>query len=84
VLNCPAEELNSFERILFLVEQAHWYYEDFVREQNTALRGRGLHSSTFQLKLSRSSPKTHLEHPPILRNNFETPSGQPLNAPPIP
>ena len=34
-----AEELNSFDRILFLVEQAHWYYEDFVREQNTALRG---------------------------------------------
>eukprot|EP00982_Pelagococcus_subviridis_P014923 31366-Pelagococcus_subviridis.AAC.3 len=33
VLNCPAEELNSFERILFLVEQAHWYYEDFVREE---------------------------------------------------
>lgn len=27
VLNCPEEELNSFERILFLVEQAHWYYE---------------------------------------------------------
>jgi mRNA-decapping enzyme subunit 2 len=24
VLNCPEEELNSFERILFLVEQAHW------------------------------------------------------------
>ena len=33
VLNCPEEELNSFERILFLVEQAHWYYEDFVREE---------------------------------------------------
>jgi mRNA-decapping enzyme subunit 2 len=38
VLNCPAEELNSFERILFLVEQAHWYYEDFVREENKNLR----------------------------------------------
>ena len=33
MLNCPAEELDSFERILFLVEQAHWYYEDFVREE---------------------------------------------------
>ena len=24
ILNCPAEELQSFERILFLVEQARW------------------------------------------------------------
>lgn len=39
VLNCPEEELNSFERILFLVEQAHWYYEDFVREEQPHLRG---------------------------------------------
>lgn len=38
MLNCPPEELNSFERILFLVEQAHWYYEDFVREENENLR----------------------------------------------
>ena len=39
VLNCPEEELNSFERILFLVEQAHWYYEDFVREEKPNLKG---------------------------------------------
>lgn len=39
VLNCPEEELNSFERILFLVEQAHWYYEDFVREENPKMKG---------------------------------------------
>ena len=39
VLNCPEEELNSFERILFLVEQAHWYYEDFVREEKPHLKG---------------------------------------------
>lgn len=32
VLNSPQEELESFERMLFLVEQAHWFYEDFVRE----------------------------------------------------
>ena len=41
VLNCPEEELNSFERILFLVEQAHWYYEDFVREEQRNLKGTG-------------------------------------------
>ena len=30
VTNCPPEELKVFERLMFLVEQAHWYYEDFV------------------------------------------------------
>ena len=39
ILNCPEEELNNFERIMFLVEQAHWYYEDFVREEKPHLRG---------------------------------------------
>ena len=31
IMNVPSEELRSFERMLFQVEQAHWYYEDFVR-----------------------------------------------------
>ncbi|KAG6813799.1 hypothetical protein H0H92_007211 [Tricholoma furcatifolium] len=34
LLNLPDEELNSLERICFQVEQAHWYYEDFIREEN--------------------------------------------------
>ncbi|KAG9314351.1 putative mrna-decapping enzyme subunit 2 [Chiua virens] len=34
LLNLPDEELSSLERICFQVEQAHWFYEDFVREQN--------------------------------------------------
>ncbi|KAF9076308.1 Dcp2, box A domain-containing protein [Rhodocollybia butyracea] len=34
ILNLPDEELNSLERISFQVEQAHWYYEDFIREAN--------------------------------------------------
>ncbi|EGO04384.1 hypothetical protein SERLA73DRAFT_43715 [Serpula lacrymans var. lacrymans S7.3] len=34
ILNLPEEELASLERICFQVEQAHWFYEDFVREQN--------------------------------------------------
>ncbi|KAI0639426.1 DCP2-domain-containing protein [Trametes polyzona] len=34
ILNLPAEELASVERVCFQVEQAHWYYEDFIREQN--------------------------------------------------
>ncbi|KAI1797905.1 DCP2-domain-containing protein [Ganoderma leucocontextum] len=34
ILNLPEEELASVARVCFQVEQAHWYYEDFIREQN--------------------------------------------------
>ncbi|KAL0029326.1 hypothetical protein WJX79_010455 [Trebouxia sp. C0005] len=42
ILNVPAEELESFERLLFLVEQAHWFYEDFSREKDLRLRSYSL------------------------------------------
>ena len=38
VLNCPEEELRSWERLLFQVEQAHWFYEDHVRPENADLK----------------------------------------------
>lgn len=38
VLNCPEEELRSWERLLFQVEQAHWFYEDHIRPENTKLK----------------------------------------------
>ncbi|KAF3327271.1 mRNA-decapping enzyme subunit 2 [Carex littledalei] len=38
LLNVPKEDLESFERILFLMEQAHWFYEDNSVEQNPSLR----------------------------------------------
>lgn len=34
IFNIPEWERNSMERVGFQVESAHWYYEDFVREQN--------------------------------------------------
>lgn len=37
VVNVPEDELRSFERICFQIEQAHWFYEDFFREQNPSL-----------------------------------------------
>ncbi|KAL1741869.1 Dcp2, box A domain-containing protein [Schizophyllum fasciatum] len=37
ILNLPPDELESLERVSFQVEQAHWYYEDFIREQNPSL-----------------------------------------------
>ena len=32
VVNCPPEEQESFERLLFQVEAAFWFYEDQYRE----------------------------------------------------
>ncbi|KAI7841458.1 hypothetical protein COHA_004853 [Chlorella ohadii] len=40
ILTLPATELESFERLLFSIEQAWWHYEDHVREkpENAALK----------------------------------------------
>lgn len=37
VNNLPASEYESFERLFFAIEAAHWFYEDFYREQNASL-----------------------------------------------
>ncbi|EST10105.1 NUDIX hydrolase domain protein [Kalmanozyma brasiliensis GHG001] len=37
IVNLPADELSSIERICFQVEQAHWFYEDFLRPLNASL-----------------------------------------------
>ncbi|KAK0558707.1 mRNA-decapping enzyme subunit 2 [Tilletia horrida] len=37
IVNLPADELSSIERICFQVEQAHWFYEDFLRPLNPTL-----------------------------------------------
>lgn len=37
ILSLPATELESFERLLFSVEQAWWHYEDHTRLKNPSL-----------------------------------------------
>ena len=37
VLNAPAQELSNPNRILFLIEQAWWHYEDFSRKNDPKL-----------------------------------------------
>lgn len=37
VLNCPPEDLSSPERIFFQLEEALWFYIDFVRADNPSL-----------------------------------------------
>ncbi|SPO24917.1 related to decapping enzyme [Ustilago trichophora] len=42
IVNLPSDELSSIERICFQVEQAHWFYEDFLRPLNPSLPSLGL------------------------------------------
>lgn len=37
VVNCPEEDLSSIERVLFQIEEAHWFYQDFLRTLNPLL-----------------------------------------------
>jgi mRNA-decapping enzyme subunit 2 len=39
VVDCPEADLSSNERLCFVLESAHWYYEDFLRETNPSLPG---------------------------------------------
>lgn len=34
VINCPKADLEATERLFFQIEEAQWYYEDFVRVEN--------------------------------------------------
>ena len=38
VLNAPPSEIEDFNRLMFLIEQAHWYFIDFTCEQDASLR----------------------------------------------
>ncbi|GFP82842.1 mRNA-decapping enzyme subunit 2 [Phtheirospermum japonicum] len=49
VLNVPKEDQQSFERILFLVEYAHWFYEDNSVEKNPSLKSLTLKEFTTLL-----------------------------------
>ena len=37
IVNCPEEDLSSIERVLFQIEEAHWFYQDFLRTLNPLL-----------------------------------------------
>ncbi|KAJ2720588.1 mRNA-decapping enzyme subunit 2 [Coemansia sp. Benny D115] len=54
IINVPEEELQEIERICFQIEQAHWFYEDFVREKNRALPSMSL--KTFAARMFKHCP----------------------------
>lgn len=54
IINLPHEELASVERICFQVEEAQWFYEDFVRPQNPGLPS--LNLKEFCLRIFQHCP----------------------------
>ncbi|KAI9482827.1 MAG: Dcp2, box A domain-containing protein [Benjaminiella poitrasii] len=57
IINVPEAELSSVERICFQVEQAHWFYEDFIRELRPELPSFQLKS--FSARIFKHCPLLH-------------------------
>lgn len=62
VLNVPKEDLESFERILFLLEQAHWFYEDNSVEQNPSLKSLSFKEFTSLMFNSCVALRPYIDH----------------------
>ncbi|KAL8916673.1 MAG: hypothetical protein Q9208_008373 [Pyrenodesmia sp. 3 TL-2023] len=64
IINLPQEELESVERICFQVEEAQWYYEDFIRPLDPDLPSLNLRNFCLRIfqhcpLLSEFSPDHH-------------------------
>ena len=46
ILTCPEEEFDNLDRIVFQIEQAHWFYDDFYREADSQLPSYNLRDFT--------------------------------------
>lgn len=62
VVNVPKEDHQTFERILFLVEYAHWYYEDNSVEENPSLKSCTLKEFTTLMFNSCDVLKPYVPH----------------------
>ena len=54
IINLPPEELESVERICFQVEEAQWFYEDFIRPLDPSLPSLPLRA--FSLRIFQHCP----------------------------
>lgn len=62
IINLPQEELESVERICFQIEEAQWFYEDFIRPLDPSLPS--LQLRTFALQM--------FQHCPLFANFHES------------
>lgn len=72
VLNVPKEDLESFERILFLLEQAHWFYEDNSVEQNSSLKSLSFKEFTSLMFNSCAALRPYIAHIDDIYKDFTT------------
>jgi mRNA-decapping enzyme subunit 2 len=56
ILNVPTSELTSSDRIFFQIEQAHWYYEDFLVDDVDSSLPHFKQLKAFALKMFNFSP----------------------------
>ncbi|XP_039002227.1 mRNA-decapping enzyme subunit 2-like [Hibiscus syriacus] len=71
VLNVPKEDQQSFERIFFLVEYAHWFYEDNTAEKkNPSLKSFNLKEFTSLLFNICDVLRPHVAHTYDLFKDF--------------
>uniref|UniRef100_A0A7N0UE00 Nudix hydrolase domain-containing protein n=1 Tax=Kalanchoe fedtschenkoi TaxID=63787 RepID=A0A7N0UE00_KALFE len=72
VLNVPKEDQQSFERILFLVEYAHWFYEDNAVENNPSLKSFSFKEFTSLMFNSCDVLKPYVPHIDDIFKDFNT------------
>jgi mRNA-decapping enzyme subunit 2 len=72
VNNLPDSEYETFERLFFAIEAAHWFYEDFYRDHNASLPRLPL--KAFAARLFAHSPvlRPHLASVDALTSQFKS------------
>lgn len=68
IVNLPESELSGFDRIGTHVEEAHWFYEDFIRPLDPSLPPMSLR--TFSLRLFQHCPLTAHCDPDVLEKAY--------------
>lgn len=68
IVNLPESELSGFDRIGTHVEEAHWFYEDFIRPLDPSLPQMSLR--TFSLRLFQHCPLTAHCDPNVLEQAY--------------
>lgn len=69
IVNLPESELSGFDRIGTHVEEAHWFYEDFIRPLDPSLPSMNLRN--FSLQIFQRCPLTAHCGPAVLEKAYE-------------
>ncbi|CAF1859121.1 unnamed protein product [Brassica napus] len=70
VVNGPEEEKQSLNRLMFLVESAHWYYEDNVVENDKTLKSLSFGEFTRLLFNNSDALRPHVGYMDMIFRDF--------------